>query len=340
MSDAPSLLGIIVNPMSGRDVRRVIARASTSAHLEKQQQVARLIVSAIAHGVERIYLGNEPFRIGARASENLRERDQVTLLDYPLTHTAKDTESMAERMWEAGCRTFIVLGGDGTSRIVARQYPDAVLLPLSTGTNNVFPFREEATVAGAAAGLIASGRLAMEEACSRCKRIVVDQVEPGSFKDIALIDAVVLHNDVVGSFMPFEGNQLRTLILARAEAGAVGMSPIGGYLDPCSHEDDWGIVVSCDPSAKNHLKIPISPGLWQSVGISDHRRLPLGERVPLGAQGIIAFDGDRTLDLANHPSTSGRIERDGPWIINPQQVMNLAAKRSLFLNSWSRLPFQ
>lgn len=98
MSDDPFLLGIIVNSMSGRDVRHVIARASTSAHLEKQQRVARLTVSAIAHVVEPIYLGNEPFRIGARASENLRERDQVTPLDCALTHTAKDTESMAERI--------------------------------------------------------------------------------------------------------------------------------------------------------------------------------------------------------------------------------------------------
>ena len=332
MSGETSRLGIIVNPMSGRDVRRVMARASTSAHLEKQQQVARLIVSALAHGVERIYLGNEPFRIGARASENLKERDQITLLDYPLTHSAKDTESMAERMWDAGCRTFIVLGGDGTSRIVARQYPDAVLLPLSTGTNNVFPFREEASVAGAAAGLIASGRLPVEEVCSRCKRIIIDTNDTNNPCDIALIDAVVLHDDVMGSFMPFEGKQLGTLILTRAEPGSVGMSPIGGYLRPCVHEDDWGVIVSCNPSASDQLTIPISPGLWQTVGIAAHRRLPLGERVPLGDSGILAFDGDRSFDLARHPSMHGRIERDGPWIINPQQVMNLAATRSLFLS--------
>ena len=154
---------------------------------------------------------------------------------------------MAERMWDAGCRTFIVLGGDGTSRIVARQYPDAVLLPLSTGTNNVFPFREEASVAGAAAGLIASGRLTVEEACSRCKRIIIDT---GDTDDIALIDAVVLHDDVMGSFMPFEGKQLGTLILTRAEPGSVGMSPIGGYLSPCVHED---CLLYTSPSPRDGL---------------------------------------------------------------------------------------
>ena len=92
------------------------------------------------------------------------------------------------------------------------------------------------------------------------------------------------------------------------------------------------MIVSCDPSASDQLTIPISPGLWQTVGIAAHRRLPLGERVPLGDSGILAFDGDRSFDLARHPSMLGRIERDGPWIINPQHVMNLAAKQSLFLS--------
>ena len=151
---------------------------------------------------------------------------------------------------------------------------------------------------------------------------------------------LALHNAVMGSFMPFKEGQLRALIVVRVGAGSVGMSPIGGYLDPCSHDDDWGLVVACDPSARNHLMIPISLGLRQTVGISDLRRLPNGEKAPLGAPVILAFDGDRSFDLANHPSASGRVECDGPWIINPQQAMNLAAERTLFLNGYISLPFQ
>ena len=37
------------------------------------------------------------------------------------------------------------LGGDGTNRIIARTWPDVPLLPLSTGTNNVFPVTVDAT---------------------------------------------------------------------------------------------------------------------------------------------------------------------------------------------------
>ncbi|MGI9323043.1 MAG: diacylglycerol kinase family protein, partial [Pseudomonadales bacterium] len=152
-------LGIIVNPFSGRDVRRVAARASASGHQEKQQQVTRLVLGALSQGVDEVFLAHDPFRVSERAVANLPQRKQVTILKFPLTHSAADTESMARLFWEAGCRVFVVLGGDGTSRIVALTLPDATLLPLSTGTNNVFPYRLEASVAGLAAGLIATGRL-------------------------------------------------------------------------------------------------------------------------------------------------------------------------------------
>ena len=55
-------------------------------------------------------------------------------------------------MREAGCGALVVLGGDGTQRAVAKAWRDAPLVPLSTGTNNVFPLHVEATAAGLAAG--------------------------------------------------------------------------------------------------------------------------------------------------------------------------------------------
>lgn len=322
-------LGIIVNPFSGRDVRRVAARASTSDHHEKQQQVTRLVLGAIAQGVDRIFLAKEPFRINEKAVENLPIRDQVTILKFTLQHSAADTETMARLMWEEGCRTFIVLGGDGTSRIVARTLPDAVILPLSTGTNNVFPFRLEASVAGMAAGLIAAERLDPVETCLRCKRI---HIKAGSDHDIALVDAVLLRNDYVGSLLPFAAEDLDTILLTRAEPAAIGISPIGGYLIPTHHEDDYGVVAHCSDKADQVVNVPISPGLHADVGIDRVRKLDFGEPVEFSGPGILAFDGDRTIKLADRETASAQVLRDGPWIIDADKVMKAAAERHLLKN--------
>ncbi|MBT6245464.1 MAG: hypothetical protein HOI43_08635 [Gammaproteobacteria bacterium] len=325
-----NLLGIIVNPMSGRDVRRVVARASTSTHYEKQQQVTRLVLAALEHGVARIFLADEPFRISSRAVEHLPQRSLIEILKYPLTHTARDTETMADLMWAEGCRTFIVLGGDGTNRIVARRYPDATILPLSTGTNNVFPVFVEASIAGAAAGIIASKQLQLEQTCIRCKQIhlLTDQVD-SSRADIALIDAVLLKNDELGSLLPFSADHLSTLVLTRAEPASVGLSPVGGYLDACGHHDDFGLVVECAKLGKTKVTVPISPGLWQEVGVKDFKRIQLDTTISVSGAGILAFDGDRSIGLGQSETALLKVCRDGPWIIEPDIIMHTAAAKGL-----------
>lgn len=308
-------------------MRRVAAKASTSNHHEKQQQVTRLVLGALEMGVDQIYLGNEPFRINERAIENLAERDRVTVLSYPLTHTAKDTVTMTQQMWDKGVRTFIVLGGDGTSRIVAKNLPDAVILPLSTGTNNVFPIYCEASIAGAAAGLIASKRLLAENHCYRCKQVHI-QIND-DYTDLALVDAVLLQNDMLGSFLPFAAENIHSVYLARSEPASVGISPIGGYLLPCAAKDDFGVMVNCQPDAKLKLRVPISPGLYGDVGIEEFEPMDLGQTYLVSADGILAFDGDRTVTVKASDKLEVSVRRDGPYIIDPQYVLSVAAQHGL-----------
>lgn len=318
-----SRLGIVVNPMSGRDVRRVAARASTQTHHDKQQTVTRLVLAALEQGVDEVYLANEPFRINARAVENLARKDQTHLLDFRLTHTANDTARMVNLMWEKGCRTFVVLGGDGTSRIVSATRPDAAILPLSTGTNNVFPYMVEASVAGAAAGLIASGRVSLSDACIRCKRV---HVETESASDFALVDVVLLKDDSLGSLLPFEPDKIRSLVLAIANPASIGMSPIGGYLLPCAQEDDGGVSVVTGEPAIAQLRVPVSAGLYGDVRIRSIERITLNQTVILEGPGVLAFDGDRAIAVGSGEKTRVTIRRDGPWLIEPNRVLANAVK--------------
>src|SRR5919204_1129909 len=151
-------VGIIANPASGKDIRRLVAHGSVFDNHEKANIVRRVLLGLEAIGVERVWIMPDSFGIGARALDNVRLSDlQVLLLDMPVTFTSADTVRAARQMLDAGATCLITLGGDGTNRLVAEVSGDVPLMPISTGTNNVFPTMVEGTLAGLAAGLVASG---------------------------------------------------------------------------------------------------------------------------------------------------------------------------------------
>jgi len=323
-----AVVGILANPLSGRDVRRVAARASTTTPEILRDQVARAAVGAVAAGAKKLLLLREPFRISAQAVENLELDAEVELLDVGAELRAADSRRATQRMREAGCGALVVMGGDGTNRVVASVWPDAPLVPLSTGTNNVFPLHVEATAGGAAAGLVASGRVALEEVARPVKRVAVEI--DGEAPDLALIDAVFLVDDAVGNYMPVEPHKLRRLVLCRAEPAAVGMSAIGGLVLPCGDADDFGVELLCGPEAERALLAPISPGLFREVPLREARRLELDEAVWVEGPGVLAFDGDRARALGPGQRAALRVRRDGPLRIDVDGALRRAAAGGVF----------
>jgi hypothetical protein len=325
-------VGILANPMSGRDVRRLAARASTTTVEIKRDQVARAAIGATAAGARRVVVMREPFRISVGAVENLSAGAEIEVLDVGAELSAGDSERAARAMRDAGCGALVVLGGDGTNRAVARGWPDAPLLPLSTGTNNVFPVSVEATAAGAAAGLVAAGRVGLGEVARAVKMVRVE-IE-GEEDDLALVDAALLVDDAVGNYLPFEPGRIRRVMLTRAEATAVGTSPIGGLLEPCGRDDEFGVEVECvaPDDGGRPLLVPISPGLFRPVHVRAARRIDLGEPVSVKGPGVLAFDGDRERSLAPGQSAQLRVVRDGPRVIDVERTLAVAAREGLFFD--------
>ena len=325
-------VGILANPMSGRDVRRLAARASTTTIEIKRDQVSRVAIGAAAAGAGRIVVVNEPFRISTSALENLRVGVEIEVLDVAAELRAIDSERAARAMREAGCGALVVLGGDGTNRAVARAWPDAPLLPLSTGTNNVFPVSVEATAAGAAAGLVACGRLDLREVARAAKLVRVEIA--GEEDDLALIDATLLVDDAVGNYLPFEPGRIRRVVLTRAEPTAVGTSAIGGLFEPCGRDDDFGVEVECVAAGNGGrpLLAPISPGLFRPVHVRAVRRIELGAEVSVKGPGVLAFDGDRERELAPGQEARLRVVREGPRVIDVEGALATAAREGLFLD--------
>lgn len=329
------ILGLIVNPHSGRDVRRLFARAGTSTVEDKRNQITRIVVGAAAAGVRKVLLAPDSFRIASAATDALSLPVECELLDLKPTGRGIDSQNAARAMQEAGCGAIVALGGDGTSRSIAQAWPDVVLLPLSTGTNNVFPIEVEATIAGAAAGLVAATRLSREDAARRAKRIEVT-CDDGS-ESIALIDTALLVGDHPGSLLQAAPDKLARILLARAEPASVGLSPVGGLLMPCDFDDEFAVEVRTRPtpnpeSTGKTLRAPLSPGLYETVGIDSVGRVELGEEIRWTGPGLLAFDGDREIVLESNRGATLRVTRTGPWVIDPKRALRAAATQGLFLD--------
>ena len=56
MTDHSMTVGIIANPVSGRDIRRVAARGGISSAEDKRNRIARAVIGAVAGGATHIVL--------------------------------------------------------------------------------------------------------------------------------------------------------------------------------------------------------------------------------------------------------------------------------------------
>ena len=323
----PGKVAIIANPMSGRDVRRLAARATAVTHEAKAAQVARIATGLDAMGVDEIMVMQEPARISTGALQWMPLRARVRALQTgPVTNSAVDTAAAVRAARDEGCDVIVALGGDGTHRVIAQTWPDAVLIPLSTGTNNVFPVAVGATSAGVAAGLVASGAIEASQVGARCKLV---HVRASGWTDSGVIDAVLLRRDSTGNMLPFDPERLAALVLTRAEPWAVGMSPIGGYLDPVGFDDECGLALRCGNGRALH--VPLSPGLFGTVRVSLCERLAFGTDFSFEGPGVVAFDGDRLHTLVQGESAQVTVRRDGPLVIDVGRCIGLAAQSGVFL---------
>jgi hypothetical protein len=151
-------VGIIANPASGKDIRRLVAHGSVFDNDEKVSIVKRVLLGLEAVGVERVWIMPDRFGIGLKALDGLKLAIEASLLEMPAFFNQDDSRRAAGLLAKRGARCIVTLGGDGTNRAVARACGGVPLMPISTGTNNVFPLMIEATTAGLAAGLVACGK--------------------------------------------------------------------------------------------------------------------------------------------------------------------------------------
>lgn len=344
---APPTLGIIANPVSARDVRRIITNASNLQIAERVSIVLRLLSTAYSLGVERVLMMPDRAGLSAMLARHLgRETKahhgypQVQFLDMPITSSVNDTFTAARMMREAQVSAILVLGGDGTHRAVVRECGEVPIAGLSTGTNNAFPEMREPTIAAMAAALLATGRLTPEQALAPNKVLDIS-INNGQRHDIAIVDAVIANERYVGSRALWKPESLSAVYLTFADPQAIGLSAIGGMLQPVSRAEPVGLTVQLDsdPSARLQLMAPIAPGLVRPVGIADWERMPDGHPYTVVQEaGIVALDGEREMPFDPGDHVQITLRTNAFFTLDIPRAMHIAASAGLFQNLPHPLP--
>jgi len=329
-SRSTSRVGIIANPASGKDIRRLVSHATVTSNTEKTDILKRVILGIDSTGVDEILIMPDYYGLGIRALDALDHHplsSRITMLDLEIQGDQEDSIQAAQIMKESGVDCIITLGGDGTNRVVSKTCGEVPLIPISTGTNNVFPVMSDGTTAGMAAGILARKIVDSEEVTSRRKRIKL--LRGGEEKDHALIDAVVVTESFIGARALWDMQRIEQIFLTQAEPGSIGLSSIGAALKPVGVQDQFGLLIELGPGRK--VKAPIAPGLIMEVEVKSYRVLEPGERVPLTlAPSIIALDGEREIEINVADRFEMVLGMDGPRVGDISKILQEAVKRGFF----------
>lgn len=326
-------VGIIANPASGKDIRRLVGHAAAVDNQGKVTIIRRVLVGLRALGVERAVIMPDTYHLGERAVDGLSYADQDTpeldLLDVPVTGEPEDSERAARLMAARGARLIVVLGGDGTVRMAARGAGDIPLLPISTGTNNVIPTYIEGTVAGMAAAAVALHGIEVVRVAMRHKWL--ELLVNGASVDGALVDVAALIGHFVGARAVWNAGDLRQVVATRADPATIGISALAGVVRPVTPEEPRGVALDLSPQARRRALTPIGPGMLAEVGIASVTTLSLGDTVAVVPERplILAMDGERAVVLHEGDDATLRLRDDGPWLIDPQRVMREVVARGL-----------
>ena len=329
-----NLVGIIANPASGKDIRRVVSHATTVNNHQKVNIVRRLLLSLYASGVSRAEIMPDLFGIGQRALNGLVTQPGIqagtSLIEMPFEGTEDDSLRAAQYLRDAGAGCIVVLGGDGTCRIVAKACGDVPLLPISTGTNNVVPYFIEGTVAGLAAAYVAlRPDLPRDRFCYRHKKLLI-QVN-GEETDQALVDIALLKTQFTGSKAVWDANLLHQVFVSRAQPFHIGLSSVVGVVRPIGPNYPGGATVSVSANGRQIMS-PIAPGTFVPVSIGDIIDMQPGISYPVHdtRPAVLSMDGEREIVLRDDERASVTLELDGPWIVEVETALRMAVEAGTF----------
>ncbi len=334
-------VGIIANPVSARDIRRLLTNASSLQITDRANIVLRLLASLGSMGVNKVLMMPDNGGICGHVQRGVKRENNygdtswpaLKFLDMPVTSSVQDTVNAVRMMVEENVSAIIVLGGDGTHRAVISECQTIPIAGLSTGTNNAFPDTREPTVTGLATGLYVTGKISTENACV-ANKILEIKINDEHNVHVALVDVVITTDRYVGARALWRTETFTELYVTFGEAHSVGMSSIAGLVNPVDRLDPYGLRVELGSEQESiqTLMTPIAPGLMKRIGIKHvEKLLPEKTCLPQTTAGSIALDGEREIEFSEQDRVEITLKTDAFYTIDVARIMLDAAKNQLLL---------
>lgn len=318
-------IGLILNPMAGRDIRRVVAAASLQSGPEKLLMARRILAGLAAVPDTAVLLVNDYDGFGRHIAAEWGSLLPIHLLGLAGEPSyGQTTAEWVHRLQDAGAQALVVVGGDGTQRNVAQAQPAVPVLPVAGGTNNVACWIGDQTAAGYAAAVYVRSGVKPADGGYRAK--VIHAVNERGQEDIALIDVALVRQNFTGALAVWDPEDVEALVLTVADPVRPGLSNVGGQLCRLTPDDEWACAVdlAADGDGTGEA-VPgvLAPGLMTYFRVRGHRRLALGATVELerAAGGSLALDGERTMVLRPHERAWLTVRRDGPFVLDPVKIL-------------------
>ncbi|MCY0878313.1 MAG: NAD(+)/NADH kinase [Firmicutes bacterium] len=316
-------IGLIVNPMAGRDIRRLVAYASLQSAPEKALTVRRILAGVAAVPNMEVLVPEDEGGFFAWIQRDVQEMLPVSLV--PRQSLEGDSTVRWVRMLvDAGAEALIVVGGDGTQRNVAEARPPIPVLPVAGGTNNVACYLGDQTAAGYALARFLVDGLDPAE-MGRYAKVIHLWTSQGN-QALALVDVAWTRQRYTGALAVWDPDDVEALVLTMADATRPGLSNVGGYVHPVGFGEDYGLHLRMGPGGAAY-PVVLAPGLMAQFSLIEQTLVPLGEHVKwdVSEGGSLALDGERTILVAREETVTLEIRRDGPLILEPDRIFRALA---------------
>ncbi|MCY0881118.1 MAG: NAD(+)/NADH kinase [Firmicutes bacterium] len=318
-----ALVGIIINPMAGRDIRRLVAQADVISYAEKVQTLLRIAAGCQALTSVQVGVIDDRAGLARQAVQQAGASERYELFSQGEEEGGEhETLTAIHYLQRAGAGAIVVVGGDGTQRLAAQAHPTVPILPVAGGTNNASTWSGDQTIAGMAAAAVAAAGVGFHPDIGLRMKIIHAH-QAGRAEEIAVMDMAWVESTQALGQAVWDTQRIRRVLLASADPIRPGLSHIGGLLAPVAGEEDRAVQLSFNPSDPVRQVAVVAPGLIGYYPQPQVRYIALGEHLrwndPDGGQ--LVCDGEPCKRLTGQDVLDIFVERDGPFAIDPRRAL-------------------